>query len=217
MSSSDHCLLALYPIPVQRRRRDKALFRFESMWARDERCRDEVELAWSFVNPSGERSLTQEKIKNCQHHLQWWSKNVFGNLNKQIKEKQARLQCLENRNSLHEDAISIQSLRKEINELLDRESAMWKQRSKSFWYQSGDRNTRFFHTLASQRRQKNRIMGLEDNSGVWQGSDEDIQSIVLNYFSSVYQSDQPAQFSSVIDAIEKRVTDEMNDSLLKEF
>ena len=44
-----------------------------------------------------------------------------------------------------------------------------------------------------------------------------IQSIVLNYFSSVYQSDQPSQFSSVIDAIEKRVTDEMNDSLLKEF
>ena len=94
---------------------------------------------------------------------------------------------------------------------------MWKQRSKSFWYQNGDRNTRFFHTLASQRRQKNRIMGLEDNSGVWQRSDEDIQSIVLNYFSSIYQSDQPSQFSLVIDAIEKRVTDEMNDSLLKEF
>ena len=77
MSSSDHCLLALYPIPVQRMRRDKALFRFESMWARDEKCRDEVELAWSFVNPSGERSLTQEKIKNCQHHLQWWSKKCL--------------------------------------------------------------------------------------------------------------------------------------------
>ena len=44
-----------------------------------------------------------------------------------------------------------------------------------------------------------------------------IQSIVLNYFSFVYQSDQPSQFSPVIDAIEKRVTDEMNDSLLKEF
>ena len=44
-----------------------------------------------------------------------------------------------------------------------------------------------------------------------------IQSIVLNYFSSVYQSDQPSQFSPVIVAIEKRVTDEMNDSLLKEF
>ena len=60
-------------------------------------------------------------------------------------------------------------------------------------------------------------MGLEDNSGVWQGSDEDIQSIVLNYFSSIYQSDNPSQFSPVIDAIEKRVTDEMNDFLLKEF
>ena len=217
MSSSDHYLLALYPIPVQQRRRGEVQFRFELMWARDERCCDVVELAWSCVNPFEGRSSTQGKISNCQQQLQWWSKNVFNNLNKQIKEKQSRLQCLENRNSLHEDAVNIQTLWKEINELLKRESAMWKQRAKSFWHQSGDRNTRFFHTVASQRRQKNRIMGLEDNNRVWQGSDEGIQSIVLNYFSSIYQSGQPSQFSPVTDAIERRVTEEMNDSLLKEF
>lgn len=187
------------------------------MWARDERCHDVVELAWSCVNPSRGRSSTQGKITNFQHQLQWWSKNIFGNLNKQIKEKLSRLQCLENRNSLHKDAINIQTLRKEINELLEHESAMWKQRAKSIWYQSGDRNTRFFHTIASQRRRKNRIIGLKDNNGVWQGSDEDMQSIVLNYFSSIYQSDQPSQFSPITDAIERRVTDEMNNSLLKEF
>ena len=116
-----------------------------------------------------------------------------------------------------QDVVNIQTLRREINELLECESTMWKQRSKSFWYQSGDRNTKFFHTIASQRTQKNRIMGLEDNNGVWQGSDEDIQSIVLNYFSSIYQSDQPSQFNPITDAIERRITGEMNDSLLKEF
>ena len=60
-------------------------------------------------------------------------------------------------------------------------------------------------------------MGLEDNNGVWQGSDEGIQSIFLNYFSSIYQSDQPSQFSPITDAIERRVTKETNNSLLKEF
>lgn len=35
-------------------------------------------------------------------------------------------------------------------------------------------------------------MGLEDNNEVWQGSDEDIQSIVLNYFPSIYQSNVPS-------------------------
>ena len=60
-------------------------------------------------------------------------------------------------------------------------------------------------------------MGLEDNNGVWQGSDEGIQSIFLNYFSSIYQSDQPSQFSPITDAIERRVTEETNNSLLKEF
>ena len=44
-----------------------------------------------------------------------------------------------------------------------------------------------------------------------------MESIVLNYFSFIYQSDQPSQFSPITDAIERRVTGEMNDSLLKEF
>nr|XP_023879274.1 uncharacterized protein LOC111991717 [Quercus suber] len=217
MSSSDHCLLALYLAPQLRRRRGKAQFRFESMWARDVGCRDVVEMAWSVDSTVGDCYSTQDRIRNCQHQLQWWGKNVFGNLKKQINEKQTSLQCLENRNTLHEDAVNIQSLRREINELLERESAMWKQRSKSFWYQSGDRNTRFFHTIASQRQQKNRITGLEDNNGVWQGDEENIQSIILNYFSSIYQTDQPSQFNPVTEAVERKVTHEMNNFLLQTF
>ena len=171
-------------------------------------------MAWSVASMVGDSCSTKDKIRNCQHQLQWWSKNVFGNLRKQIKEKQRSLQCFENQNTLHEDVVNIQSLQREINELLECEFAMWKHRSKSFWYQSGDRNTRFFHSVASQRQQKNRIIGLEDSNGVWQGDKENIQSIILNYFSSIYQSNQPSQFNPVIEAIERKVTDEMNNFLL---
>ena len=118
---------------------------------------------------------------------------------------------------IHENAHQISSLRKEINELLDREDEMWNQRSRTLWIKHGDRNTKFFHDMASQRQRINKINGLEDANGVWQDSDEAIQDIISNYFSSIYRSNQPSHFSPVIDAVETKVIAEMNDSLLQDF
>lgn len=81
---------------------------------------------------------------------------------------------------------------------------MWKQRSKSFWNHNRDMNAKFFHTIASKRQRKNGINGLEDNNRVWQGDEATVEGIILDYFSSIYQSNQPSQFSPVVDAVEKK-------------
>ena len=49
--------------------------------------------------------------------LQSWNWSVFGNVNRVLKQKQERLQFLEDLNCLHEKAKEIQGLRMEINEM----------------------------------------------------------------------------------------------------
>ena len=137
--------------------------------------------------------------------------------NKVLKEKQDKLQSLENQYTLHEDANQLSSLRKEINELLDHEDEMWNQRLRTLWIKHGDKNTMFFHAVASQWQRNNKINGLEDANGVWQESDEAIQDIISNYFFSIYRLNQPSHFSLVINAVETKVTAEMNDSILQAF
>lgn len=83
--------------------------------------------------------------------------------------------------------------------------------------QQGDRNTRFFHSTASQQRQKNAILGLQDELGNWMESEEDIERIVLDYYTTIYKSDVSSCFDVVIQAIEPKVTTEMNASLTREF
>lgn len=94
---------------------------------------------------------------------------------------------------------------------------MWNQRSRTLLIEHGDKNTKFFHAMASQQQRINKINGLEDANGVWQDSDEATQNIISNYFSSIYRSDQSSHFSPVIDVVETKVTAEMNDSLLQAF
>ena len=91
--------------------------------------------------------------------------------------------------SLHGNAEEIKRVRKEINEIQVREEMMWNQRSRNLWLKWGDRNTKFFHATASQRRRKNWIVGLQDLNGVWQEDKEEIEQTILGYFETIYKSD----------------------------
>ena len=56
-----------------------------------------------------------------------------------------------------------------------------------------------------------------DDGGVWQEEIEVGEKIILDYFSTIFCSDQPTNFEASMEAVDKRVTPEMNNALLKEF
>ena len=58
---------------------------------------------------------------------------------------------------------------------------MWKQRAHVWWLLEGDRNTRFFHLMASVRKKANKIKELrrEDGSVV---EKKDLTNYVCAYF-----------------------------------
>ena len=52
---------------------------------------------------------------------------------------------------------------------------------------------------------------------MWHKEQEAIEKIILDYFSSIFSSNQPSNFKASLKAMDKRVTPEMNNELLKEF
>ncbi|WOK97079.1 hypothetical protein Cni_G05787 [Canna indica] len=54
----------------------------------------------------------------------------------------------------------IKSLRKKLDSCYEAEHVYWKQRAKVKWINDGDRNTKFFHQVASGRKQKNWISSI---------------------------------------------------------
>ena len=108
----------------------------------------------------------------------------------------------------------INKVRKEINDLLDNEEIMWQQRAKVQWLGLGDKNSKYFHFKASERKKKNTILRLMDEEGKWCNSKDGIAGIAMSYFEKLYTISYPSKIAEVIATIPTRVTHEMNQSLI---
>lgn len=106
-------------------------------------------------------------------------------------------------------------LKLELAKLFQEEEEFWKLKSKKNWLQSGDKNTKVFHGWAKTRKMKNNIPSLTDTDGVEHTSEEAKGDIAIKYFSELFSSTQPTDASELLQGFSPRVTDRMNEGLIK--
>ena len=85
------------------------------------------------------------------------------------------------------------------------------------WITDGERNTNFFHQKASNRKQWNVIHSHCDSGGDWQDDDKVVEGIILDYFTSIFSSNDTTDMADLLDAVQPIVTKAMNDYLTCEF
>ena len=135
----------------------------------------------------------------------------------EITSKSTRLQALEARSVGMSNTFEVCQQRAEVNRLLDLEERMWKQRSCNPWLKEGDKNTRFFHEKASNRKQRNTIMGIMDESDTWHENEDKVVDIITGYYQSLFTTSQPVICQEFLDAIQPGVTPQMNHMLTRDF
>ena len=69
----------------------------------------------------------------------------------------------------------------------------------------------------SSRFRKNFIEGLLDENGQWQEDESQVEYIVVDYYRSLFQSNNPTDFSEILEAIQHKVSPTMNQNLTKDF
>ena len=144
------------------------------MWARREECTNIIQEVWDGCQELNSPSGIATRLIHCAENLSRWNKMVFGQIPKQIQKKRETLNTLVCRDKDGSLGSEINVIRKEINELLDSEEIMWHQRAKVQWLGLGDRNKKYFHTRASDRRRRNTINSIMDENGNWHDSMDEI-------------------------------------------
>ncbi|XP_060963958.1 uncharacterized protein LOC115723947 [Cannabis sativa] len=197
-STSDHCPLLLTfkgntPLVSFRS------FRFENAWLRE---------------PLSSSSVTiQEKIHHCGEVLGRWGRDITGNFRKRINECKSQI-----RNSKWgKDPISIQQHKEgkdKLAEVLAQKEIFWKQRSKQFWLNSGDKNSKYFHSIANSMKRNNSISRLQDSNGDWVTWEAGLANVITSYFHDLF-STSSVNLGSVLDGIQPTVSREQNEDLLR--
>ncbi|OMO51274.1 reverse transcriptase [Corchorus capsularis] len=213
-SKSDHLPLLVFisdrSVLTRHRRRT---FKYEQMWGTHESFDSVIKQAW----PNGDMGIV-DKISTCSKELDNWNKTHFGNLQHNIKLKKNefdKLYSLGRRGNQNE----FSKCKLELEDLLHQEELLWRQRSKIHWLKDGDKNTEFFHAVASSRKNKKAIDSIEDSSGAVCEDPIGIANIFTEYFKEIFTSSNPSHtdIQAVLNHLEGRIDDDMRLHLEAEY
>ncbi|CAM8982176.1 unnamed protein product [Rhodiola kirilowii] len=211
--SSDHLMLFLNS-EVKEIMSKKKWFRFEPMWVRNEDLREVVAAAWN--NSEGRGMSLANKLSRCSRDLAKWNNEKFGNVGKRIKELKAELESVRVLERDMETIAREADIVEKIDEWRLREEILWRQRSRVEWLREGDRNTRYFHAKATQRKKSNKISKLQNEEGTWISDERQLGGIIRDYFTNLFSSSR-SQTQGDDDysygCIQRKITPEMSEKL----
>ncbi|KAJ4842763.1 hypothetical protein Tsubulata_013386 [Turnera subulata] len=123
---------------------------FEEHWYRDAECEDIIREVWS----SGAQILSVSAI-NCRladtlNRLCLWNTTTYGNIPQQVIQVRQDLAILDTRRPSQAVIIRKKELLSKLDNLLERDEIIWRQRSRALWLECGDSNSSFFHRKANQ-------------------------------------------------------------------
>ncbi|XP_050207714.1 uncharacterized protein LOC126657122 [Mercurialis annua] len=214
---SDHCPILLDSTGLDRSSggvpRSRP-FRFEQMWMTNDNFDGVVSEAW---RESGMGSMDfMTKIEACGANLKSWALSNFGAVNKSKKQKLEELLQLQNHTDPDRVYERCQQVSAELDDILTTEEIMWKQRSRADWLREGDRNTKFFHNKASNRKKNNFIHRIQDGSGTWKQGKE-VFTVVEEYYRQLFTTSYPTNQDRVLACIDSALTAEQFSDLQRPF
>ena len=129
-STSDHSALLVSASVIQRQTQAKR-FHFEAMWEKNTECKSIIENSWGMDIDLSTPKGVMANLNRCATELSKWSSNVFRQIPKKIQAKRNELNSLTLQDKDGALITEINSLRREINYLLDDEEIYWGQRAKA--------------------------------------------------------------------------------------
>ena len=138
--------------------------KFEARWLEEEECNARVEQSWWRAMEEGELCMVEVQ-KRMLSDLWIWDREVLGEMERRIKNSKRELERCRRRGINQEQVNREHILRYKLERLQDQHHVYWKQRAHTAWLLKGDRNTKFFHAYASERKRKNLVKKLRDDGG----------------------------------------------------
>ncbi|XP_050211387.1 uncharacterized protein LOC126661575 [Mercurialis annua] len=143
--------------------------------------------SWGLVCLNSQNLI--RRLRELRQAIKKWNSEVFGDHNKRIKELNQEILVKE---IAAESGLLTEAEKDDLSKLKSdlwtaekRVDSLWVQKSREKWNVEGDRNTKFFHSVASTHYRNNHISSIqvEDNIFI---EPKDIRFHIRDFFSSLF-------------------------------
>ncbi|KAJ3708440.1 hypothetical protein LUZ61_012145 [Rhynchospora tenuis] len=191
MIHSDHCPILLRAKKPPEKANN---FRIENWWLLDQTFHDDWVRTW---NQEAGRPWKQKWVAVKDSMKKWASANLTPK--KKLEKIAAKILNVQTQHPAVRDHALEGRLLHEYEVVEEQANVYWKQRSRLQWENEGDRNTRFFHTVATNRRRHNLITMVKKDDGQLTGEEKIIREKFLQYFRDLYCPSAPNSNASNTD------------------
>lgn len=180
--SSDHTPLLIKINTGPQNNRPRGRFFYEARWGLEKECKTIVKQVWHAKPVPGNVWLNVKRKLECyKRKLMLWQKKCKGSTEEVVGEKNVEIAGLQAEPGRH-NLQKIKQLQQEVHLILEQEDLKWRKRSKENWLKNGDRNTKYFHACANQKRKKSCIDKMSEGQGrVW-STQEAVGDAFIDYF-----------------------------------
>lgn len=103
--------------------------------------------------------------------------------------------------------------RSSIDTLWRQEEQYWGQRSRIKWLNYGDKNTKFFHASTVQRRDRNKLLRIQNGDGTWLEGQSDVMNGIFNFYKELYTAEISDCIDQCLSLVPNCVDDSINEAL----
>ena len=201
-------------------RRGPVPFRFKSMWLEHEDFEKFVEVKWRSYNLSGTAmGVLTSKLRLLKKDLRVWNSSIFGNVHVAVDKANNILEDIQLKiaNEGYSEDLYNQEIKAHsaLAKALNYQAAFFKEKSHLKWLENGDRNSSFFHRIASNKKKANSISMLQINGSPCTDPHL-IDNHLVEFFRNLFNGASSASERdfSIIPQVIPKLVDKYDNSLL---
>ncbi|XP_027122034.2 uncharacterized protein [Coffea arabica] len=213
---SDHAPLLL--TALSRLDNKPKSFRFLNIWTTKPELLGVIRQAWegTFLGPPLQRLVA--KLREVKQQVQLWSRDSFGDIFKGVRKARGevlRLEGLFDSDPSESNLLALQEARTGLKNSLMIEEGYWRQKARVKWIREGDKNSKYFHSIVTERRAKAVIHRIKGTNGVWLTEEDRIAVEAVEYFKAVFSAEPFSGSWDTLDVVPHMISHAQNEELVR--
>ncbi|XP_050211808.1 uncharacterized protein LOC126661967 [Mercurialis annua] len=179
-----------------------------------------VDSSWAIISENTAKGSLVAKLKELRSVIRIWNKTHFGDLNTKLGDVQKSINDMDSTADswplVDLELTQLSSLHVEFDKVSKQLDSLCLQKSRLNWNQFGERNTKYYHSVASIRSRSNLISEITVNNVLY-SDPNDIKFQVFSFYKNLFKQKQLMPKFSLSDLPIVSLSDEQAVNLFSPF